>query len=310
MNILLAISDSYVPYTAAMLQSMADSNPELSLDIYIISPDISKENKDKLEKSFNSKTNRPTTDRITRIIFPDISHSIRDEINNIAPHLEKSFNTSYILRLFAPRILPNDIHKILYLDVDTVISSSLKELEEKELDEKTALAAVKDLVRPNDYERLGIDQRIHTYFNSGVMLLNFDFWRKHNIGDKCLQLLEEHSGKFRFPDQDALNVACQGHTEYLHPKYNCITFFFARREFLKARIREEEFDRVQEAAEQPAIVHFTWPSKPWHKGGFVPKRELWQTALAKTEWRNTPIVWENGIKGQIKHILKSIASIL
>ncbi|MBQ7947866.1 MAG: hypothetical protein IJ277_06850 [Bacteroidaceae bacterium] len=304
MNILITISDSYVPYAAAMLQTMADTNRELSLDIYIMSPDLKEQNKSKLVRSFEHYGDEQ--DNI-RLYFPEIPVPVKKDIDKMAPHMGKFFDTSYILRLYAPRILPTDIHTILYLDVDTLIASSLKEIGEMKLDEDTALAAVKDLIRPNDYERLGIDERKHIYFNSGIMLLNLDFWRKHDTGEKCLKVLETRKD-ITFPDQDALNIACEGHVVYLHPRYNCMTFFFARREFLKKRIRKEEFENVLEAQKSPTIIHYTWPNKPWHKGGYIPRREEWLAALAKTEWAQTPIVYKNGIKGEIKHILKSIAS--
>lgn len=307
MDILLTITNSYIPYTAAMLQSLRDTNKGMSFCIYIICLDITEDNKRNLEKSFKRDDYDVETGNIN-IIFPIINKDILEEIEKTTPHLGKWINVSFVLRLFAYRILPENIDKILYLDVDTVITASLKELEEKGLDNNTALAAVKDLIRHDDYERLSIDPQKHAYFNAGIMLLNLDYWRRHDIGKQCVELLMRNSAKYRFQDQDVLNIVCQGRAEYLHPRYNCMTFFFARREFLKARIREEEFDRVQEASKSPAIVHFTWPSKPWHKGGFLPKREVWLAALAKTKWRDTPIVWKDGIKGQIKHILKSIAN--
>lgn len=307
MNILITISDSYVPYAAAMLQSLKDTNKGLSFCIYIVCLDITEDNKRKLEKSFKLIDDDAGAGNIN-IIFPKIDKDILDEILNTTPHLGNWINVSFVLRLFASRILPNNVDKILYLDVDTLITSSIKELDEVEFDEETAICAVKDLIRHDDYERLSIDPQKHTYFNAGIMLLNLDYWRRHDIGKQCVEMLLKNSEKYRFQDQDVLNIACQGHTKYLHPRYNCMTFFFARREFLKKRIRKEEFENVLEAQKSPTIIHYTWPNKPWHKGGYIPRREEWLAALAKTEWAQTPIVYKNGIKGEIKHILKSIAS--
>ena len=304
MNILIAISNSYIPYAAVMLQSLADSNPNLCFNVYIICPDVTAGNLEKLHKQFN---NLITTGQIF-IHCPQIPQQIQDEIKDISPYIIEKLNTSFILRLFAPRILPENIDQILYLDVDTVISSSLNELATMKLDEETALAAVKDLVRFDDYSRLGIDGNKHTYFNSGVMLLNMAYWRKHNIGDKCLQQLVKHSTLYKFPDQDALNVVCEGKTAYLHPKYNCLLFFYARKEFLKARVRTEEYDRVLEAIEQPAIIHYVFVNKPWYKGEELPKRELWLDALQKTEWKNTPLRYRNGTKGRFRQVLKDFAN--
>jgi hypothetical protein len=60
MNILIAISDSYVPYAAVMLQSLVDSNPKLCFNVYIICPDVTAENLKKRHKQFNNKNYTPT----------------------------------------------------------------------------------------------------------------------------------------------------------------------------------------------------------------------------------------------------------
>ena len=43
MNLLLTISNSYAAYTAVMLQSLVESNPDLVFDAYIVCPDITEE---------------------------------------------------------------------------------------------------------------------------------------------------------------------------------------------------------------------------------------------------------------------------
>ncbi len=56
MNLLVTINNAYVPYTAAMLRSLADSNSDLSLNVYIVCPDITEENKMKLSKQFSNES--------------------------------------------------------------------------------------------------------------------------------------------------------------------------------------------------------------------------------------------------------------
>lgn len=301
MNILITISDSYVPYAGVMLQSLADSNPELTFDVYIICPDISQTSKKMLDEQFKNEKSEAI-----RLEFPDIPQNINDEINRMAPYLVKSLNTSFILRLYSPRIIPEHIHQILYMDVDTLVISPLSELATMQLNQTTALAAVKDLVRGDDYQRLGINESNHIYFNSGIMLLNLDYWRKNMVGEKCLELLRKNSTLYMMPDQDALNVVCQGHVEYLHPKFNCLIFFFAKREFLDARIRKEERENIREATECPAIIHYVFVNKPWHKDSFLPKKDLWMATLHKTVWKNIPIKYKNGLKGWVRNTFKIV----
>lgn len=310
MNILITTSNSYIPYAAVLLQSLSEKNADMIFDVYIVCPDITEDNKLKLHRQFTRKSQGSSSinEGSINILFPVINHEILNEITELSSHLIKTLNLYFIIRLYASHILPDSVKQILYLDVDTVVTSSLKELDEIRLDDETALAAVKDLVRNDDYDRLGIDISEHVYFNSCVMLLNLDYWRRHNIGDKCIQLLVKNSTLYKMPDQDALNVVCQGHVLYLHPKFNCLIFFYARREFLKSRIRAEEFENVLDAIKSPAIIHYVFVNKPWYKGGYLPKREIWLSVLSRTEWKDMPIVYKNGIKGRLQYIIKSLIS--
>ena len=311
MNLLLTISDSYVGYTAVMLQTLAESNVGMNFDVWVVCPDITDANKQKLQRQFAEGSHSAGKKFLgVKIHFPQISANVKAGIEDMASSIVKSLNTTFILRLYATDILPESLQKVLYIDVDTAIASSIKDLDEISLGDDCALAAVKDLVRPSDYPRLGIDETKHVYFNSGVMLINLDYWRKHSVGSRCRELLKKYAGEYTMPDQDALNVACQGKVQYLHPRYNCLVFFFARREFLKARIRKEEFDRVQEAAKDPAIIHYVFVNKPWNKGGYLPKRELWESALSRTEWHDMPIKYKNGFKGWLHNTLRTSLSYL
>lgn len=306
LNIMLTVTDSYIPYAAVTIQSIKDSNKDILIDVYVICLDVSAENKKKLLSQFDHS--KVVKKGGVRVIFPEISESVVRELEEVGKYLLKWHNTSFLLRLYATQILPESVLQVLYMDVDIIVSSSLKELAEMILHDDTAFAAVKDLVRSDDYSRLGLDENKQIYINSGVLLMNLKYWRKNKVGHECIEKLTKYSTLYKMPDQDALNVVCQGHIEYLHPKYNCLSLFYARREFLKIRIRKEEYDRVKEAIEQPAIIHYVFVNKPWFKGEYLPKRELWLEALSKTEWRNIPITYRNGLKGRLKYLLKETRS--
>jgi len=56
--------------------------------------------------------------------------------------------------------------------------------------------------------RLGIAD--DAYVNSGIMVLNLDYWREHGVTAKCMQWLESNPEIALLPDQDAINVVLQG----------------------------------------------------------------------------------------------------
>ena len=43
------------------------------------------------------------------------------------------------------------------------------------------------------------------YFNSGVMLINLDYWRANNVKEKVIDFISRKPEVIRFADQDGLN---------------------------------------------------------------------------------------------------------
>jgi UDP-D-galactose:(glucosyl)LPS alpha-1,3-D-galactosyltransferase len=90
------------------------------------------------------------------------------------------------------------------------------------------------------------------YFNSGVLLVNAPRWRQLRMSEACFEYLSLCSGRLRFPDQDALNVAAYGRWLRLGREWNHMKSW-------RLEPDSEFLDR------EPAgrIVHFAGPWKPW-----------------------------------------------
>lgn len=48
------------------------------------------------------------------------------------------------------------------------------------------------------------------YSNSGVLLVNLDYWREHDVARRLAAFVREHPEKCLLSDQDALNVRLHG----------------------------------------------------------------------------------------------------
>ena len=108
-------------------------------------------------------------------------------------------------RLFAPSFLPETLDKIVYMDVDVVVLSSLREFWETPLN-GFFLAATPDLnMRTSHRLAIGLDEN-YQYFNSGALLMNLKKWREDGITEKLMQIALDIKKEIEFPDQDALNV--------------------------------------------------------------------------------------------------------
>ena len=97
-------------------------------------------------------------------------------------HLIKTnnFTESICYRYLIPEIQEE---RVLYLDADIVVDGKIDELYFSDFNGKLLLA-VKDCFI-NDIE---YSPNIRPYFNSGVMLINNDLWRKLNITEKLLSI--------------------------------------------------------------------------------------------------------------------------
>ena len=107
--------------------------------------------------------------------------------------------------MIIPDLLPQNINKVLYLDSDLVVISSLEELYQVNL---------------NDYFLAVQGSRKTGYFNSGVMVLNLQKWRNEKISTKVLDWARENKEKLRHWDQTALNHVIASNFVTIDRKWN------------------------------------------------------------------------------------------
>lgn len=114
-------------------------------------------------------------------------------------------------------------------------------------------------------QELGIP--LEEYFNSGVLLIHTENFTREGIKDRCVALLREH--RYACPDQDVLNIACQGKTLLLpyYWNYQCS--------------QPSKWKESEELQWQPGrgIIHHLISFKPWNS--MMGKRSLpfWKSAV-------------------------------
>jgi len=118
-------------------------------------------------------------------------------------------------RLFAPRLLGRDYDRIIYLDIDMIVSSDIQELWDIDLHGHT-LGAVRDI----DYEK---GEGISPLFNSGLLLIDTKKWHDKAIEEQVLQQIRySEGGKVPLADQDDLNVVLKNDWFALSPLWNAM----------------------------------------------------------------------------------------
>jgi lipopolysaccharide biosynthesis glycosyltransferase len=217
-----------------------------------------------------------------------------------------SYPLSSYFRLLIPYLLPADIKKVIYLDTDVIVKGDLSNLWDIDIQNYYALA-VQDVavgcfskVSHIDCQKLGVspDQK---YFNSGVMVINLEQWRIHNIPEKALSYLEHYP--LRFPDQDALNIVLAQHWRELDPHWNQGHAIHLLSSWKESPYEESAFLK---ALNEPYIVHFSSQPKPWMFGCTHPEKDLFFHYLSLTDWAEWKLTPFNYLLSLQKRALRKI----
>jgi lipopolysaccharide biosynthesis glycosyltransferase len=173
-------------------------------------------------------------------------------------------------RLFLSSIIPCNITKIIYLDCDLIVLKEINELFLLEINENY-VGAIREIVSEEALERLEITNL--NYFNSGVLIVNLEQWRKDKIEEELIEFVNKYPEKIKFWDQDVLNFCFSNRWFLLDFKFNATHFFYSN--LFNASyfgLNETEYNEV---ANNPSIIHFTSHDKPWMPRCYHPKKELY-----------------------------------
>lgn len=164
-------------------------------------------------------------------------------------------------RLAAPLLLPSELERILYLDVDTIVINSLAELADIPFDGAYFMACThvrKPLARLNQ-ARLGMELE-SPYINSGVMLLNLPLFREHLDLAEISAFANKKKRILFLPDQDILTALYGDHVKLLDSlRYNLSDRVLALH---NAEFQQEKLD-VEWVRKNSVIVHYCGKAKPW-----------------------------------------------
>ncbi len=169
-------------------------------------------------------------------------------------------------RLLIPECLPQ-YDKVLYLDCDLVVMSSLSELIKVDMGE-CLIGGVVDYPDAElaDYaEKQGLDCR--SYINSGVLLINCKAFAEAGIREQAFAKVQA-CPDLRYPDQDLINVLCKGRICQLPGVWNVQAF----KKY--ANLFPEYKEQYALDLEHAKILHYSTHLKPW-RWLKVPMGEVW-----------------------------------
>lgn len=264
LNVVFASDDNYVPFLSiaifSLLKNNADDFDEIS--IFVLDDDISDENKTKVSnlfKDYDCSISFIETKKLDEMDF---------NVLGLERNLNKSSLTTYA-RLFMSTLLPSNIDKVLYLDCDSLIVGSYKELWNIDVSNYYC-AGVLDGINTAVKESLGFNKN-DNYINAGFLLVNLKKWREKNVEEKFIRFMVENQNRFYQHDQGVINNIFKNNILIINPKYNLQIYFQTLNYDLarKFTCMETEYyteEIVDEARENPVFLHFCGPNydRPWY----------------------------------------------
>lgn len=276
-HILLSTDANYIMPSVVMMKSVSSHHLENDLCFHVMIDESVKDKhkqqmKSALEKSKHSLRFYLMNKRFFRK-YPSLG-SVKSYLSQAAYY-----------RLFLTDVLPNDIHKIIYLDSDIIVIKSLIDLWNIDIS-NLALGTVTDMAEDRqDFERLNYNQKFG-YFNSGVLLINVDYWRKHHLKQQFMDLIKNHPERIVLHDQDVLNIILHDQKYNLPMKYNVQNGFLWKKEYNQFGDKYDEYEAdLKDAISNPIIIHYTDNKKPWHTEDCNPLGYLWYKYYKQTEWK-------------------------
>ena len=233
---------NYLPHAYAMAKSLI---ARVSKDVvfFILHDGVSESDIKRFNSSLNAEAQWFDLSKHSVLNFTSLLHISR----------------ATYLRLALIEILPKEILRILYLDVDMIVDGDISELWDENLDSKSCGAVVDPGVTASTFAERWQLMGPGFYFNAGMLLIDVQQFREKLVMERAVKILIADRGKCDLADQDALNVALWNDWKPLNPKWN-----FQRKHLYK------EFKSQYNTDDAPKIIHFTESYKPWKNNEWHP----------------------------------------
>lgn len=254
MDILVTFDERYIEPFQTMLKSLVINNPHENVHIWLLHSAIPKEALIQLENYCKLQNTAFTAIQVDRALFVD------------AP-ITKQYPQEMYYRLLAPRLLPESLKRILYLDPDILVINPLRPLWETELGGCAFAAAshsgMTDMMNDVNRARLGTD---HDYYNTGVMLMDLEKARKLVKPEDIFACVREHNQELILPDQDVFNFLYGTHTKNIPDEI----WNYDVRDYSTHLLISQGEHNMEWLLHNTAILHFCGKKKPWKT--MYPKR--------------------------------------
>ena len=252
--VVVPCSNFYAPYLSVYIQSIIDSSDKNhNYDIVVFNDDISDVNKEKLKYGLPDNFS---------LRFINVSGYF-ENINLKSSKGYLSVNSYY--RLVIPKVMKN-YKKVIVTDIDLIFEDDIAKLDEIDLKDAPIAACIEPQeginlnTREEEREYSKNILRLedpYRYYNTGVMLMNIEVFKEEYIKD-MLRMIDV---KYRCHEQCILNSYFDGKIKKISADWNFEATLnpLERENSMPLEMRDEYL----KASENPKVLHWPGPNKPW-----------------------------------------------
>lgn len=267
-NIGYGVDNGYVRCMATSIASICKNNVNFNLVFYVLAVELSDENITAIQELAKALQ--------IGIHLYDINPEV---FKNLPTHEHLPIPTYF--RFILPLLLENE-ERVFYIDADIVCIGKINELVELKIDENI-IAAVPDFELLGRKRNQVLGLKNHTYFNAGMLVIDIPKWNTYDVPSKVIQALSENPAKFRYLDQDALNLILYGQIYYLDKKYNFI-------------------NNADVINQDVVFLHFAAHPKPWNIAWSISEicndftKNVYNYYEELTPWKDEPLLLPKNYK--------------
>ncbi|MBE9189327.1 glycosyltransferase family 8 protein [Gloeocapsopsis crepidinum LEGE 06123] len=284
--VVCAADDKYaMPLSVTARSLLANLSNDYSILLFVIDGGIKKKNKQKILETLSGENCEvrfiPRPEQFAKRLEEAYRYTITEG------QAKKYISIAQYYRIFIADLLPEQIKKAIYLDCDLVINEDLSQLWQTDLGENYVLAAqdtwIHSVSANNgllNYQELGIDSNAK-YFNSGVLVINLEKWRRGKISTKAIEYLNHYKEYILYGDQDILNALFTDQWGELDPQWNVTARVYEYSGWEESPYPENIYNNLIQ--NKPYIIHFVSGEKPWNSRN-VPLAEHFFHYIDMTTW--------------------------
>ena len=249
-NLLFCVNQKMLGLMSACLKSLLRSGGYGYYDVFVLHSD--------LEESIQRAMERDFQERVT-FHFLQVPEELFADFPETARYPRQIY-----YRLAAPLLLPRELDRILYLDVDVVVINSLRPFYEVDFETSYFVGCThtREFLTKLNQARLQSDKAV-AYINTGVLLMNLNVLRQVIRLEEISAYVREHEKALILPDQDILTALYGDKIKLADSlRYNLSDRVL---NFYNGSHPKEKRD-VNWVRRNTAIIHYCGRNKPWNEG--------------------------------------------